>query len=149
MAYYLHLFQVAEGAAPPQGTPATQVPNWIRANAKPVGEMEFGAGRATFVLVVLTKMSGVDLSPLQEGPWKEWVSSGLDPSFGGLTRADALTAIEGLRAVASSPAKQAQLAELAVKWGLEDEDLMERCAKMATLLERCVTGPGEVVAMYQ
>lgn len=149
MAYHLHLFRIPEGAAPPTGTDATRVSKWIRANARLAGDMEFGAGRATFVLAALTEVSGVNLAPLQEGPWKEWESADLDFSFGGLTHAEALTAIEGLRAVAASPEKRAQLAQLAVKWGLQDEDLLERCAKMASLLEKCVVGGGEVVGLYR
>ncbi|MFN7939876.1 MAG: hypothetical protein U0R19_41500 [Bryobacteraceae bacterium] len=149
MAQYLHFFQLPEGVAPPAGTEATKIPKWIRANARPVGEMEFGAGRATFVLVALTEVCGVNLAPLQEGPWREWASADLDLPFGGISRPEALAAIEGLRAVAASPAKQSQLAQSAVKWGLRDEKMQERCDKMASLLEKCVAGGGEVVAMYR
>ncbi|MBS1826765.1 MAG: hypothetical protein JST93_15720 [Acidobacteria bacterium] len=149
MAHYLHFFQLPEGVAPPPGTEATKIPKWIRANARPVGEMEFGAGRATFVLVALTEVCGVNLAPLQEGPWREWESANLDLPFGGLPRSEALAAIEGLRVVAASPAKQAQLAQAAVKWGLRDEKMLDRCAKLASLLETCVANGGEVVSMYR
>ena len=149
MAYYLHLFRVAKDDAPPSGTPATRVPVWIRANATPVGEMEFGAGRATYVLVVLTQLCGVDLAPLQEGPWKEWESADLDIGFGGLSHGDAIKAMHGLRAVAASPEKQAHMSQLAVTWGLKDEKMLERCTKMADLLEKCIVDGGEVVALYQ
>ena len=58
------------------------------------------------------------------------------------------TAMENLKAVATSPEKQAQLAQAAAKWGVQDEKMVERCAKMASLLEKCLAEGGEVVSLY-
>ncbi len=149
MAYYLNFFGVLEGEGPPAGTLAEDVPQWIRSHGRPAGEMEFGAGRATFVLAVLSKVSGVYLSPLQEGPWRDIECAGEKATFGGLSRAESQAAVAALRAAPASHEKKVLLGELTVKYGLEDENMPERCLKLAQVLERCMEAGCEPVTLYQ